>query len=216
MKNKEIIKLLHNQQLFFKPSNKGWKQESLDYIPESGAQEELKFMLEMKDFQPDSYCISILAMKLIDDECKKDPEFDANSALNYTTQKLHKYFESSKYQQYDFLHKLSPGERSIFYALTYLKEDFFNEDCMKRNLNAKLGELLINGCLISSDYQAVKFNEQNLEKLQKDVNEIQKEKEQQAHESDGIAALICGLGAAVKTAVEYSVKNTVNHLKLAV
>ena len=87
---------------------------------------------------------------------------------------------------------------------------------MKRNLNAKLGELIINGCLISSDYQSVKFNEQNLEKLQKDVNEIQKEKDQQAHESDGIAALICGLGVAVKTAVEYSVKNTVNHLKMAI
>lgn len=215
MKNKEIIKMLQYQQLYFKPSKKGWKQESLDYVPESGAQEELKFMLEINDFQPDSYCISLLCIKLIDDERKKDPEFDVNSALNYTTQKLHKYFESSKYQQYDFLNKLSPGERSIFYALTYLKEDFFNEDCMKRNLNAKLGELLINGCLISSDYQAVKFSEENLEKLQKDVNEIQKAKEQQAHESDGIAALICGLGQAVKIAVEYSVKNTVNHLKLA-
>ena len=169
----------------------------------------------MKDFQPDSYCISILAMKLIDDECKKDPEFDVNSALNYTTQKLHKYFESSKYQQYDFLHKLSPGERSIFYALTYLKEEFFNEDCMKRNLNAKLGELIINGCLISSDYQSVKFNEQNLEKLQKDVNEIQKEKVSRLMKVT-VAALICGLGVAVKTAVEYSVKNTVNHLKLAI
>lgn len=90
MQYNALIKNLKKSNLSFKKARGGWKNEIKNFLPQTGAEEELKFMIDINDFQPDKFCISNLAFSLIDDEHKKDPAFDEEKlrqAHKFTSEK---------------------------------------------------------------------------------------------------------------------------------
>ena len=56
---------------------------------------------------------------------------------------------------------------------------------------------MLNGCLISEDYEAVKVSDKELEALQKLHEEQQKNMELQRKESDNLALLITAVASAL-------------------
>uniref|UniRef100_UPI003FEFBC20 hypothetical protein n=1 Tax=Succinivibrio sp. TaxID=2053619 RepID=UPI003FEFBC20 len=109
--------------------------------------------------------------------------------------------------------KLNPQERAMFFALLILKEEFFNKDCNDRKLNAKLATLVLNGCLISEDYEAVKVSDKELETLQKLHEEQQKNIELQRKEADNLALLITDVASALCKTLA---KTTMAHIPLKI
>lgn len=192
-----LIKNLKKSNLSFKKARGGWKNEIKKFLPQTGSEEELKFMIDINDFQPDKFCISNLAFSLIDDEHKNDPAFDSEKsrqAHKFTSEKLNDFFTNNRSLN-DL--KLNPQERAMFFALLILKEEFFNKECNDRKLNAKLATLVLNGCLISEDYEAVKVSDKELETLQKLHEEQQKNMELQRKEADNLALLITAVASAL-------------------
>lgn len=159
-------------------------KEALDnFNAKTGAENELKSLLRTDNFALDHFCISSLAYKLIEDEKNNDPDFNEYEAKISVNDNIYKIFSMNFNLDQNWLDKLSPSERSIAYSLMLIKDNIFNESCSKKGMNEKLAVLLMNGCLISSEYEAVKLDD-NLEETRKRYENELKNQEKESQSSD--------------------------------